>query len=81
MLNKNNMANQTSFSLPTNNTPEENAKLWVEQMSKGIEPGKGIFFNFKDAPELRQPVIDYCVNMFGWSLEYDNTFLRKPLQK
>jgi len=37
-----------------------------------------MFFDFKDAPELEKPVINYFVNILGWNLDYNNTFIRKP---
>lgn len=70
------MATTNIFTLPSTNPIEKNAKLWAENASKNIEPGQGFFFDFKNTPELEKPVIDYFVNVLGWSLDYNGTFLR-----
>jgi len=75
------MRTDNTFTLPATNTLEENAKLWAENASKNIKPGHGLFFDFKAVPELEKPVIDYFVNILGWSLDYNDTFIRKPENK
>jgi len=51
------MTNNNTFTLPTTNTIEKNAELWAENYKDDIKPGHGMFFDFKDAPELEKPVI------------------------
>jgi len=46
--------------------------------SGSIEAGHGIFMEFNDMPIFENLVKQYFVNTLGWTLEYENTFVRKP---
>ena len=72
------MSNYNTFIFPATNTFEENVKLWAERHHDIIEPGHGLFFDFKAAPEFEKPVLDYLVGHFGWTLEKP-FFIRKTI--
>jgi hypothetical protein len=57
---------------------ELQAKTWCEINAKSIKAGHGIFLEFKDMPNFEKAVKQYFVNVLGWSLEYNNSFVRKP---
>jgi hypothetical protein len=65
--------------LPAANSLEENARLWAEHYNNLIEPGHGMFFDFKATPELEKPALDCLVNSYGWILEKP-FFIRKPVK-
>ena len=68
---------ENTFTLPLENTIEENAKLWAEHYNNLIEQGHGLFLDFKATPELEKPALDCLVNDYGWTLEKP-FFIRKP---
>ena len=72
------MSDDNTFIFPATNTFEENVKLWAERHHAIIEPGHGLFFDFKAAPEFEKPVLDYLVEHFGWTLEKP-FFIRKTI--
>ncbi len=72
------MADNISFTLPASNSFEENVKAFAEHYQKIIEPGHGLFFDFKATPEYEKPVLDYLVKNYGWVLE-KSFFIRKPV--
>jgi len=71
------MSLENEFTLQATNTIEQNAQLWAEHYNNLIEPGHGLFFDFKATPEFEKPVLDYLINHFGWTLEKP-FFIRKP---
>jgi hypothetical protein len=71
------MAVENTFTLPETNTIGQNAELWAKRYNDMIEPGHGLFLDFKATPELEKPAIDCLVNSFGWTLE-KSFFIRKP---
>ncbi len=71
------MSIDNSFTLPASNTLEQNVQLWAEHYNATIEPGHGLFFDFKATPEYEKPVLQYLVNNFQWTLEKP-FFIRKP---
>ena len=61
-----------------NNFPNEQILIDIaENWEDNTKPGYGMFFEFKDCPELQKPVLDYLIKGFGWTLEKEN-FIRKP---
>lgn len=66
------------ITLPTENTLEENASLFAEHHAKNIKPGHGLFMNLSNTPDLKEPVYKYFIEVLGWTLDYDGSFLRKP---
>ena len=73
------MTTETTFTLPASNTFEENVKLWGEHYNSIIQPGDGMFFDFSNVPEYEKPILRYLTKNLGWKLEYNNTFIRRPL--
>lgn len=71
------MAIDNTFTLPATNTLEQNVQLWAEHYNNIIEPGHGLFFDFKSTPEYEKPVLDYLITHFKWTLE-KTFFIRKP---
>jgi len=72
---------QSLFSIaPVTNEGDwgENARLLAEHHAKNIQPGHGFFFDFSATPELKEPVYKYFIEVLGWTLDYDGSFLRKP---
>ena len=65
------------ISLPATNSIEENAKLMAIHYNDLIEPGHGLFIDFKNTPELEKPVLDYLKIHFGW-IQEKPFFVRKP---
>jgi hypothetical protein len=47
------MALENTFELPATNTIEQNAVLWAEHYNNLIEPGHGLFLDFKQCPNLK----------------------------
>jgi len=72
------MKKEQSFELPYCDSVEIQAAVWCNLVAKTIEPGHGTFLEFNDMPMFEKLVKQYFVNVLGWSLEYDNTFVRKP---
>jgi len=71
------MTNKITFTLPENNTFEENIIAFAEHYDSITEPGHGLFFDFSGTPEYEKPVLDYLIKNFGWVLERPD-FIRKP---
>jgi hypothetical protein len=67
----------SSFTLPEENSFEQNVKLITEHYNQKIDPGHGLFFDFSATPEYEKPVLDYLIKKFGWTLEKP-FFIRKP---
>lgn len=72
------MSLDNSFELPATNNLEQNAALWAEHYNNLIEPGHGLFLDFKATPELEKPALACLVNSYGWVLEKP-FFIRKPV--
>ncbi|QMU62816.1 MAG: hypothetical protein GKR88_21390 [Flavobacteriaceae bacterium] len=68
---------ENTITYPANTTIEEKAKIWAEHYNNVIEPGHGVFLDFKQVPEFEKPCIDYITKRFGWILEKPY-FIRKP---
>ena len=66
------------FTLPATNAIEQSAELWAEFYHNAVEPGHGLFLDFKKCPELEQPDINCLVSKYGWALEKP-CFIRKPV--
>lgn len=69
---------EPGITLPAENTLEENAKLLAEYHAIAIQPGHGLFMDLSATPELKEPVYKYFIEILGWTLDYDGSFLRKP---
>jgi len=63
--------------LPDYNSLEENAHIWAAYFHNKIEAGHGMFLDFSNMPEFREPAINSLVQEFGWKLERPD-FIRKP---
>jgi len=63
--------------LPPSNSLEENARIWAEYFHDKIEPGHGMFLDFTNVPEFREPALNCLAQEFGWKLERPD-FIRKP---
>jgi hypothetical protein len=50
----------------------------AEEHQKNIEPGHGFFFDFSKTIEYKEPVLKYLIENYGWKMDYDGTFIRKP---
>jgi len=59
-------------------TLEEQVKQWVDAQATKYPVGEGFFFDFSHVPKLKKPIITYFCDTLQWTLDYDNTFLRKP---
>ena len=68
----------TSFELPFCDSVEVQAEVWCNHVAKPIKAGHGAFLEFNDMPVFEKLVKQYFVNVLGWTLDYDNTFVRKP---
>ena len=58
------MSDKNTFIFPATNTFEANVKLWAERHHAIIEPGHGLFFDFKAAPEFEKPVLNYSLDIW-----------------
>lgn len=63
---------------PASNSLEENVIAMAEHFLDTTESGHGLFFDFSNTPELEKPVLGYLTKGFGWTFDYNNTFIRKP---
>lgn len=70
------MENKNEIVFPASNSLEENARLWAEHHNNIVEPGHGLFIDFKKTPEFEKPCIDYITEKLGWTLEKPY-FIRK----
>ena len=57
---------------------DEIIKAMAEEHQKNIEPGHGFFFDFSKTPEYKEPVLNYLIENYGWKMDYEGTFIRKP---
>ena len=57
---------------------EDNVRRWAEIYQSETKDGQGFFFDFDITPDFKNAVINWMQHYYGWSLEYDDTFLRKP---
>ena len=67
------------ITFPASNTIEETAVAMAEHYQDKIKPGHGLFFDFSNTPELKELVLNYLIKGFGWTFDYNNTFIRKPV--
>lgn len=63
--------------LPPSNSLEENARIWAEYFHNKIEPGHGMFLDFTNHQEFREPALNCLIQEFEWKLERPD-FIRKP---
>ena len=73
------MESRNEIVFPGSNTLEENARLWAEHYNGIVEPGHGLFIDFKKTPEFEKPCFEYITKHFGWVIEKP-FFIRKPLK-
>jgi len=71
------MSHTKDFTLPASNTFEENVRYLAAHYDNIIEPGHGMFFDFKNTPEYEKPVLDFLQEKYNWTLEKPY-FIRKP---
>ena len=72
------MPKTISFELPNCDSVEVQAEIWCNHVAKSTKAGHGTFLEFNDMPVFEKLVKQYFVNTLGWTLEYENTFVRKP---
>lgn len=72
--------NRNTFALNFDNSKsfEDNVRNWCEVYQEKFEPGKGFFFDYTATPEFGRAIVNWMQHFYGWKLEYDGTFLRKP---
>lgn len=63
---------------PATYTLEETAVAMAEHYQDTIEPEHGLFFDFSNTPELKEPFLNYLIKGFNWTFDYNKTFIRKP---
>ncbi|MGY6557815.1 MAG: hypothetical protein ACXIT9_00870 [Nitritalea sp.] len=71
------MESKSEIVFPASNSLEENARLWAEHYNNTVQPGHGLFINFKQTPELGKTCTDYITKHYGWVLEWPY-YIRKP---
>lgn len=57
---------------------EDNVRRWAEIYQNQTKAGEGFFFDFEITPEYKKAITNWLQNYYGWTLEYDETFMRKP---
>jgi hypothetical protein len=72
------MPNSYSFELPYCDSTEIQTEIWCNHVAKFTKTGHGTFLEFNDMTVFEKFVKRYFVNVLGWTLEYENTFVRKP---
>ena len=58
---------------------EENVIAWADFYEKEILPGNGLFFDFDQVPEFGNALLNWLINFHGWTMDYDDQLVRKPL--
>jgi hypothetical protein len=67
----------TTLTLPPHCTTEQIVVHLADHYDQLIKPGHGLFFDFNNTPELKQPLLNYLTKGYGWTLEKP-FFIRKP---
>ena len=68
---------QTSEGIPFGNT-EKDALVWAESLHHSTRPGHGVFLELSHTPEFEKIFIHIMTHCFGWIMEVENYFVRKP---
>lgn len=74
------MARVKRTSFPKVDTFEEEVDQFVEHYNNRYEQGQGMFFNFSQTPEHKEPILNKLVTKYGWVLEKP-FFIRKGKRK
>ena len=67
--------------LPESESFEDNVRRRAEIHEQQTKAGEGFFFDFDLTPEYKSALINWLTHYYGWSVEYDGTFMRKPKSK
>lgn len=75
---KENNGKAFALNLDDSKSFEDNVRNWGEIYQEKVEQGKGFFFDYAETPEFGKAIVNWMQHFYGWKLEYDGTFLRKP---